>query len=147
MRAGQRLSSGDLLLLELVFAIVFFSLSIAATMSVFGNAYEMSSKASARNTAVAETNSVIEIIRSSATETEADEMLQKTGFVKDDKGIYSKEYGDGKYNMKMETAVSGKLYTADVSCYYSKGESEPEADPFYSIKVEHAIKEVGADGK
>ncbi len=147
MRARQRLSSGDMLLLELVFAIIFFSLSIAATMSVFGTAYELSSGAADKNRAVTETNAAAEIIRSSDTVSEADKLLKKGGFTGDASGVYTRDYGDGRYRMKIETALRGRLYTAGVACYKKESGTETISEPIYSLTVEHAMKGETADGR
>lgn len=146
MRARQRLSSGDLLLLELVFAIIFFSLSLAATMSVFGKAYELSSGAAGRNMAVTESNAAAEIIRASSDEAEADELLKKAGFTSR-QGRYLKDYGDGKYSMTINTSREGRLFKADISCYKVTDADAPASDPVYSLTIEHAMKGEGADGR
>ena len=146
MRARQRLSSGDLLLLELVFAIIFFSLSIAATMSVFGKAYELSSGAAGRNMAVTESNAAAEIIRASSDEAEADELLKKGGFTFS-QGRYFKDYGDGKYCMTVDTAKEGRLFRADISCYKVTDADAPASDPVYSLTIEHAMKGDATDGR
>ncbi len=146
MRARQRLSSGDLLLLELVFAIVFFSLSIAATMSVFGKAYELSVGASGRNMAVTESNAAAEIIRSSSNEAEVGELLKKRGFAAS-QGRYLRDYGDGRYSMTIDTSSKGRLFTAEISCYSATDADAPSVEPIYTITVEHAMKGDGSDGR
>ena len=65
MKERTRLSSGNMLLLELLFAIIFFSLTLSVTLSVFGEAYALSRQAEGKDLAVAEANDVAEIIRSS----------------------------------------------------------------------------------
>ena len=64
MKERTRLSSGNMLLLELLFAIIFFSLTLSVTLSVFGEAYVLSRRAEGLDLAVAEANDVAEIIRS-----------------------------------------------------------------------------------
>lgn len=133
MKERYRLSSGQLLLLELVLAITFFGLTIAVTLAVFGNAYEMSVKAEAEEKAVSETNNVIEIIRSASDETEIEELLKLYGLSKKSENIYEETYGNDKYTLTVNSHVEDKLYTADISCFSAD-------EPIYAISVEHAIK-------
>ena len=75
MKERTRLSAGNMLLLELLFALIFFSLTLSVTLSVFGEAYALSRQAEGRNLAVAEANDVAEIIRSAAYASEMDGLL------------------------------------------------------------------------
>ena len=106
MKFRRRLTSGDLLLLELVFAIIFFCLTMSASMAVFGNAYEMSSKAESLDDAVRESNSAIEIIRSSDTAEEIDSLLASSGFSGNSGSSYSKEYGNDKYRIEIKVSIT-----------------------------------------
>ncbi len=151
MRYRKRLSSGDLLLLELIFAIVFFSLAMAASMSVFGNAYEMSSKAEKLDSAIRESDSAAEMIRSSGTEDEINYLFTNNGYSVSPDGEFSKEYNNGKSIIVITTSVDGKLFTGDIACYDAPGKaSEKTAEPVYDISIKHALtgseKEGGRNG-
>jgi hypothetical protein len=145
MKARRRLSSGDLLLLELVFAIIFFCLAMAATMSVFGKAYEMSDLAKGQDLAVVETNAVAEIIRASKSSDEADKLLKASGLESVGKGEYSKTYGDGKYVMSILTSETDGMYTAQMHCVkQGAGADEPGV---YDISIDHYMRGEAGDGR
>ncbi|MCR5775299.1 MAG: hypothetical protein K6G42_09475 [Lachnospiraceae bacterium] len=143
MKERTRLSSGNMLLLELLFALIFFSLTLSVTLSVFGKAYAISLQAEGKEAAVAESNDVAEIIRSASGESEIKELLKAKGVTEESDGHYSMIYGDGRYRMEISTSVKGKLYTADIACYDPKN---PDAS-LYDLKVEHALKEGSDDGR
>ncbi|MBQ9607784.1 MAG: hypothetical protein IJV16_11540 [Lachnospiraceae bacterium] len=145
MKERTRLSAGNMLLLELLFALIFFSLTLSVTLSVFGEAYALSRQAEGRNLAVAEANDVAEIIRSAAYASEMDGLLSLKGLRKEADGRYTAEYGDGKYRMIVSTGLQGRLYTADIECYDPSGSSPDE--PIYGLQVDHAVKGGGADGR
>ncbi len=133
MNIRRRLTSGDMLLLELIFAIVFFCLAMAASMSVFGNAYEMSSKAAARDMAVREAASAAEIVRSAESFKEAGELLVRAGYTFSGSG-YEKTFGDEGNTISVNLKEAGKLITADIRCYDLSGTEE---DAIYSLTVDH----------
>ena len=135
MKFKRRLTSGDLLLLELVFAIIFFCLTMSASMAVFGNAYEMSSKAESLDSAIRESNSAIEIIRSGDSSEAIDAAFASAGYTGAAIRSYAKEYDNGKYKIDIEVSVSGKLYTAVINCYK---QSDPETS-IYDISIKHAL--------
>ncbi len=141
MNLRQRLSAGNLLLLELILALIFFSLTMSATMSVFGRAYEMSKEAAGIDMALAQSNSAIEIVRSADTYEEIRDILTGNGFTSPEEGKYEKEYGDGRYNMELTLSKEGNLLTADVSCL-DTGHGEDTAEPLYEISIKHALKGV-----
>lgn len=145
MKEKTRLSAGNMLLLELLFAIIFFSLTLSVTLSVFGEAYALSRQAEGRNLAVAEANDVAEIIRSAVYASDVEGLLALKGLTGNGDGTYTMEYGDGKYRMVVTTGLQGRLYTADIECYNAAG--EPDAEAVYGLKVDHAVKEGGADGR
>ena len=140
MKERVRLSSGNMLLLELLFALVFFSLTLSVTLSVFGEAYALSREAEGRDLAVAETNDVAEIIRSAESAQEIGELLSMKGLAKDSAGRYQMNYGDGRYSMIINEAVQGRLYTAEISCYKATDADASEAPLVYELTVEHALK-------
>ena len=144
MKERTRLSSGNMLLLELLFALIFFSLTLSVTLSVFGEAYVLSRQAEGRDMAVAETNDVAEIIRSAEYASEIDALLARKGLTKDADGHYVGGYGDGKYSMMISTSISGKLYTADIACYDLKNSGQTDA--IYTLEVDHAVREE-SDGR
>ncbi len=131
MNIRRRLSSGDLLLLELVFAIIFFCLAMAASMSVFGNAYEMSSKAAATNEAVREAVSAAEMIRASSSVEEAGEFLKMNGFTPSSDSRFEKKYGDEDSTISVSLTTSGRLMTGTIECFDKDGNS------LYSLTVDH----------
>ena len=137
MKERTRLSSGNMLLLELLFALIFFSLTLSVTLSVFGEAYVLSRQAEGRDMAVAEVNDVAEIIRSADHVSEIEEMLIRKGFSKGADGLYNEKYGDDKYRMTISAAVAGRLYTANIACYDLRNEETP----IYELKIEHAVKD------
>ena len=137
MNLKQRLSSGNLLLMELIFALAFFSVAMAATMSVFGRSYEMSKEAAGINMALRESNSAIEIIRSSDDTGEIGSTLEKAGFSPAGDTGYEKEYGDGKYSMELSFKEEGNLLTADITCFEKNKDT---SDPLYEISIKHALK-------
>ena len=144
----RRLSSGDLMLLELVFAIVFFCLSMAAAMSVFGNAYEMSSVAEDRDISVREISSAAEIIRASDSKEEMGSYLLSEGFATAGNDVYEKTYGDGEYRLVITVTGTGTLYSADMSCYYVKSTaSHNTKEAFYDLVVKHSMKGDSEDGR
>lgn len=139
MKERTRLSSGNMLLLELLFALIFFSLTLSVTLSVFGEAYVLSRQAEGRDMAVAEANDVAEIIRSAEFISEIDGLLTQNGFSRGSDGQYMGEYNNDKYSIIVSTSVSGRLFTADIACYdLRSGGAEP---PIYELKVEHAVKD------
>lgn len=138
MKERSRLSAGNMLLLELLFAIVFFSLTLSVTLSVFGQAYSISKKAEGRTLAVAESNDIAEIIRSGSKAEEIENLFSLKGVRKESEGNYTMTYGDGQYRMSIYVSRSGRLYIADISCYAEGGGSAEE--PLYQITVEHAVK-------
>lgn len=131
MNIKRRLSSGDLLLLELVFAIVFFCLAMAASMSVFGNAYEMSAKAAATDEAVREAVSAAEMIRASSSPEEAGDFLKMNGFTPVSESRFEKKYGDEESVISVTLSTSGRLITGNIECCDKQGES------IYSLSVDH----------
>ena len=145
MKARRRLSSGDLLLLELVFAIVFFCLAMAATMSVFGKAYEMSASAKAQDLAIVETNAAAEMIRSSETADEADRLLRAGGLESAGNGGYTKAYGDGKYILRVETSMDGSMYRADMHCGRAEADADTPAE--YEITIDHFMRGEAGNGR
>ena len=141
MNIKRRLSSGDLMLLELVFAIIFFSLAIAASMSVFGNAYEMSHVAESRSQAVRETDSAAEVIRSSETKEEMESLLTGNGFGIKGNGCYEKLFGNDAYRLIINVSESERLINADMRCFYTKDSaSYSSSEPFYDLTIQHAVK-------
>ena len=145
MREKHRLSSGQLLLLELVIAVGFFSMSVAVTMSIFGNAYAMSSEAEAKKHAVYKADDISEIIRSVSDEAEIDRSLINYGFVNNN-GIYEMRYSEDKYRVTVSPSVSGKLYEAEVDFYDESNETEnANTEPFYTVIIDHALKKGGAN--
>ena len=147
MKEKHRLSSGQLLLLELVIAVGFFSMSVAVTMSIFGNAYAMSSEAEAKKRAVYKADDISEIIRSESEETEIDRSLKDYGFVNNN-GIYEMRYSEDKYRVTVSPFVAGRLYEAELDFYDESDESEnTETEPFYTVTIDHALKKGGeSDG-
>ncbi len=144
----RRLSSGDLMLLELIFAIIFFCFSMAATMSVFGNAYEMSQLAGDRDVSIREAASAAEIIRAADTEKEMDSYLTAEGFAPSGENVYEKTYGDGKYRINVVLSMSGTLLNADLNCYYNKSTTVHSTDEaFYRLNIKHSMKGGSEDGR
>ena len=139
MKERTRLSSGNMLLLELLFAIIFFSLTLSVTLSVFGEAYALSRQAEGKELAVAESNDVAEIIRSSVYASEIDDLLALKGLTRDSDGRYISSYGNGRYTMVVSTSLDGRLYTANIACYDSNVNADPAA--IYELKVEHAVRD------
>lgn len=139
MKERTRLSSGNMLLLELLFAIIFFSLALSVTLSVFGEAYVLSKQAEGRDMAVAETNDVAEMIRSAQYASEMDDLFARKGLTKDADGHYVGGYGDGRYSMMISSEITGKLYSADIACYDLKNSGQTDA--IYTLRVDHAVKE------
>lgn len=139
MKERTRLSSGNMLLLELLFAIIFFSLTLSVTLSVFGEAYVLSRQAEGLDLAVAEANDVAEIIRSAKRVSDMDDLLALAGLSKTGDGVYQSSYGDDKYALTVTSSLSGRLYSAVISCREAgAAEGEPA---MYEITVEHALKE------
>ncbi len=124
------------MLLELIFAIVFFCLAMAASMSVFGNAYEMSSKAAAKDTAVREATSVAEVVRSAESVEEAGELLKQAGFAFSG-ARYEKGYGVEGHTVFVRIDSAEKLMTANIGCF-----DNPDAsgDAIYSLTIHHRIQ-------
>lgn len=141
MKERVRLSSGNMLLLELLFALIFFSLTLSVTLSVFGEAYVLSRQAEGRDMAVAEANDVAEIIRSAEYISEIEGLLSQKGLVRGADGQYTGEYSDSKYGIVVSTSVSGRLYTADIACYDFLSDEMYPASAIYELKVEHAVKD------
>ncbi len=141
MKTRRRLTSGDLMLLELIFAILFFCLAMAASLSVFGNAYEMSEKAEATDLAVFESNGAAELIRSSSTLKEAETLLKNNGYSVKDGTSSEKLYGDGRFKIAVNMTEKGKLVNAEFNCFYmdDKGFNDP-SEPFYTITIKHYMK-------
>ncbi len=135
MNKKERPSSGSLLMLELIFAIVFFALAIAVTVSVFGKAYVLSSKATAIDMAVAETNDIAEMIRSSDSEEEIEGLISKKGMKKVSDGKYEMSYGEGKFSLDMNVDKEGKLYSASMVCV-----DNGTGEDVYDILIQHALK-------
>ncbi len=135
MNNKERPSSGSLLMLELIFAIVFFALAIAVTVSVFGKAYVLSSKATAIDMAVAETNDIAEMIRSSDSEGEIEDLISKKGMKKVSDGKYEMPYGEGKFSLDMSVDREGKLYSASMVCV-----DNSTGEDVYDILIQHALK-------
>ncbi len=136
----RRLSSGDLMLLELVFAIVFFCLAMAASMSVFGTSYEMSAKAAAKDEAVREVTSAAEIVRSSASAEDAGELLKKAGFTAASSSQYEKKYGEKGECIYVTLSSTETLLTAALECRAPAGNGEEASESvIYSLKVDHCI--------
>ncbi|MBO6147748.1 MAG: hypothetical protein J6O55_00220 [Lachnospiraceae bacterium] len=141
MKTRGRLSSGNLLLLELIFAIFFFCLSVAVTVSVFGKAFSMSRNAYSGNKAVAEAKSVAEIIRSVETVAEAEKYLLEKGLYPNADGDYELLYGDGRYRLVLSATLDGNLYTGEIICtVVSSGED------IYKLTVSHWMKGVAIGG-
>lgn len=142
MKERTRLSSGNMLLLELLFAIIFFSLALSVTLSVFGEAYVLSRQAEGKDMAVAEANDVAEIIRSAEYASDIEGLLALKGLSSDADGRYVYSYGNDRYNMVVSTSLAGKLFTADIACYDSNKNADPAT--IYELTVEHAVKDEAA---
>lgn len=142
MKERTRLSSGNMLLLELLFALIFFSLTLSVTLSVFGEAYVMSRQAEGVNLAVAEANDVAEIIRSAEKASDIEGLLSLKGLSRMSDGIYMSSYGDDRYDIIVTSSQSGRLYSAVITC--RKAGDAPEEPALYELAVDHALK--GEDG-
>ena len=144
MRERTRLSAGNMLLLELLFAIIFFSLTLSVTLSVFGEAYALSRQAEGRTLAVAESNDVAEIIRSAVYASDMEGLFALKGLAREGDNSYTMDFGDGKYRMTVTAGLQGRLYSADIKCFDLAG--SPAGEAIYELKVDHAVKEGSADG-
>ena len=136
MKKRQRLSSGNLLLLELIFAMFFFSFAVTVTVSVLGMAYQMSESAYASNMAVLQSKDVAEIVRACGSESEAGELLAQKGLSPDGRGGYSMLYGQDKYRLSLslsENEIDG-LYTADIVC-----RKVSSGDQIYELSIDHRM--------
>jgi hypothetical protein len=138
VKERTRLSSGNMLLLELLFAMIFFGLSLSVTLSVFGEAYVLSKQAEGKDMAVAEANDVAEIIRSARSASEIDDLFTVKGLTKNTDGKYTAGFGNNKYDMVISTALSGRLFSADIKCYDLRNE---DGTPIYELTVEHVLKD------
>ncbi len=144
MKERTRLSSGNMLLLELLFALIFFSLTLSVTLSVFGEAYVLSRQAEGLDLSVAEANDVAEIIRSAKRVSDMDGLLALAGLTKTGDGTYMSSYGEDKYDLTVTTSLSGRLYSAVITC--REAGAAPDEPAMYELSVDHALKEgAGSD--
>ncbi|SKB74386.1 hypothetical protein SAMN06296386_104318 [Lachnospiraceae bacterium] len=145
MREKSRLSSGQLLLLELIFAVAFFCVSAAVTMSIFGKAYEISAESEAKTSAAHEADAVSEVIRSVSDEAEIDGFLRENGFELQENGSYEKIYDNGKFCMTITPSVNGRLYSAEINSYVAeKRRKEPDTEPVFTMVIKHALRKGGS---
>lgn len=144
MRERRRLSSGQLLLMELIIAVGFFCFSAAVAMSIFGKAYVLSIGSAAKERSAIEADSVSEIIRSVSDEAEIDEMLRKMGFECKSDGSYEKIFDEGKYKMVIVSSVEKRLYKAEIKSFIvSKSGDVSDTEPVFTMEVLHALKNGG----
>ena len=144
MSEKHSLSSGQLLLLELIFAVGFFCFSAAVTMSIFGKAYVLSENSAAKERAAIEADAVSDTIRSVYDEAEINELLVKLGFECKSDGSYEKLFEDGKYRMVIVPSVEKRLYKAEIKSFVTSNSDETSnMEPVFSMEVLHALKNGG----
>ena len=144
MRERHRLSSGQLLLMELIIAVGFFCFSAAVTMSIFGKAYVISVESAAKERSAIEADSVSETIRSVSNEAEIDELLRKLGYECKSDGNYEKIFDEGKYKMVIVSSVEKRLYKAEIKSFIiSRSDDASDTEPVFTMEVLHALKNGG----
>lgn len=141
MKERPRLSSGSLLMLELIFAIVFFSLAASVTVSVFGKAYEMSKKATDMDQAMTVTDNAAEMVRSADSAAGIESLFTGSGMEKQADGSFSMKYDKDEYMLTVTPSVTGRLYNAKMTCT-----SVETGEVFYELTVSHMLREVDDEG-
>lgn len=126
--ARNRISSSNLFLMELILALLLFSVAGAASISVFSQASHMSDKAGALDRAADYSASVAELIRGSATIREALTAISET---------YPDAELTTKYGTLDETFSSGfEPYDLQASFWFDKdGSASGKHEAAYVVKV------------
>ena len=137
MKKRNRARSSSLFLLELIIAILFFSVASAVCVQFFVKSHTMSQQSQAMNFAVGECSSIAEIVQASDNEKEIVSLVKN---IYPDVDVNS----DGKYtnlNIYIEPAycINADFTTIDgmIDCNIS---AEKDNQSIYELEVKHNAK-------
>lgn len=147
MNRKNRAQSSSLFLLELILAILFFSLASAVCVQFFVKAHLLSRDARNINHAVNECSGIAEIVDASNSSEDALDLIQEIyeGAEKDtdvpsiriyyDDSLIPCGREDGSYVLETIFSEGDDMLTADISMEEAKN-----GDPIYQLTVEHYLK-------
>lgn len=160
MKHRNRAKSSSLFLLELILAILFFSLASAVCVQFFVKSHILSRDAQSLDHAVNECSGIAEIINTSDGTEEALDMITE---VYSDASIetyeengdipavsvriyYNEEFipcaeSEGFYTLQAELWEQGQMLTAGITMM------ESEEDPIYELTVKHYLQRRNRDAK
>jgi len=144
-------SFSSMFLMELIFAILIFSIASAISVSAFAKAHALSSQASVENASVSLVSSAADLGRSSSSYDDAENVLAES-YSKADfaNGICSVYYdrnlaecsaGQAAYILSVQLlGPKGGLLTAELD--FQKADPEDGQDSsLYHLEIEHAVRQ------
>ena len=113
-------SRSNILLVEILIAILFFMLASTVLVRLFATARSLSIRSGAQVAALSEAQNVAETLSAAA---DTDEALAEMGFVSYH-GVWTREYGDYTLMVEddVEEAGEGEMRTGEVRAFYGQGE-------------------------
>jgi len=122
MKIRYRARSSSLFLLELIFAILFFSIASAVCVKIFAASHNMSRDAQAMNWAVGECSGIAEIVYNSSSEKAFAESAGKvyedyaegSDEVFFDEDFKACDKADAAFAIEINTNVENSILTADI---------------------------------
>lgn len=160
MKHRNRAKSSSLFLLELILAILFFSLASAVCVQFFVKSHILSRDAQSLNHAVNECSGIAEIVNTSdgteevldlITEVYSDapiETYEENGDIPavSVRIYYDEEFipcteSEGVYTLQVELWEQGRMLTAGITM------AEIEKDPIYELTVKHYLQRGNRDAK
>ena len=136
-------NGSNVLLVEILIAVLFFMLSATVLVQVFAKAHSMTRRSGVETLALAEAQNVAETLYASG---DADAVLGEMGFISSH-GAWSRSYGD--YSIYVtgatEYTTGGELWRGSVSAFYAQHDADatrPEDEELFSLPLAY-YKEVG----
>lgn len=160
MKHRNRAKSSSLFLLELILAILFFSLASAVCVQFFVKSHILSRDAQSLNHAVNECSGIAEIVNTSDGTEEVLDLITEVYFdapieTYEENGdipavsvriYYDEEFipcteSEGVYTLQVELWEQGRMLTAGITM------AEIEKDPIYELTVKHYLQRRNRDAK
>lgn len=115
-------SRSNVLLVEILIAVLFFMLSATVLVRVFGGARSMTVRSGVRSRALAEAQNVADTMRAAD---DMDAALEEMQY-RSSHGAWSRDYGDYTLYVTGQTSATGagELWTGEVSAYYKVRDPE-----------------------
>ncbi len=130
----RKRNRSDLLLVEILIAVLFFMISLAVLVQVFAASRNLTVRAKAKTEALAQAQSVADAMRSAE---DTEQILTELGF-KSSHGTWTQNYGS--YSLMASGAFvpagEGQMWEGEVSAYYNaKGPLHSQAEEMVLFKL------------